>query len=57
MAAFTPLWGLNQLVHYPLAGGPMDWVWVVNATGSLVVFAACAVWRFRRDTARGRRTP
>jgi len=52
MAAFTSLYGLSQLVHYPLTGGPMDWVWVVNVAVWLVIFVAGAVWRFRRDTAR-----
>ena len=52
MATFTPLYGLNQLVHYPLAGGSMDWTWVLNVAVWLVVFVAGAVWRFRRDTAR-----
>ena len=52
MATFTPLYGLNQLVHYPLAGGAMDWGWVLNVAVWLVLFVAGAVWRFRRDTAR-----
>lgn len=52
MAPFTPLYGLNQLVHYPLVGGTLDWTWVVNLVAWLVIFVAGAVWRFRRDTAR-----
>jgi ABC-2 type transport system permease protein len=52
MATFTPLYGLSQLVHYPLAGGSMDWAWVLNVAVWLVIFVAGAVWRFRRDTAR-----
>ncbi len=51
-AAFTPLYGLNQLVHYPLVGGPLQWSWVVNLVVWLVIFVAGAVWRFRRDTER-----
>ncbi len=52
MAAFTPLYGLNQLVHYPLVGGALEWSWVLNLIAWLVIFVAGAVWRFRRDTAR-----
>jgi ABC-2 type transport system permease protein len=52
MATFTPLYGLNQLVHYPLVGGAMDWSWVLNLAAWLVIFVAGAIWRFRRDTAR-----
>ena len=52
VATFTPLYGLNQLVHYPLVGGSMDWSWLLNVVGWLVIFVAGAVWRLRRDTAR-----
>ncbi|MHB8274993.1 MAG: ABC transporter permease [Dermatophilaceae bacterium] len=52
MATFTPLYGLNQLVHYPLAGGSFGWNWVLNVVAWMVIFVAGAVWRFRRDTAR-----
>ncbi|MHB8457317.1 MAG: ABC transporter permease, partial [Acidimicrobiales bacterium] len=51
-AKFTPLFGLNQLVHYPLVGGAFQWTWVANLVGWFVVFVAGAVWRFRHDTAR-----
>ncbi|MCL4422305.1 MAG: ABC transporter permease [Actinobacteria bacterium] len=51
-AEFTPLYGLNQLVHYPLVGGSFAWTWAVNLVVWLVIFVAGAVWRFRRDTAR-----
>ncbi|QUQ64809.1 ABC transporter permease [Kutzneria sp. CA-103260] len=51
-AAFTPMWGLNGLVHYPLTGGSFDWFWVLNLAAWLVVFTAGAAWRFSRDTAR-----
>ena len=52
MATFTPLYGLNQLVHCPLAGGSIDWCWVLNIAVWLMVFVTGAVRRFRRDTAR-----
>ncbi len=51
-AEFTPLYGLNQLVHYPLVGGALHWTWVANLMVWLAVFVAGAIWRFRRDTAR-----
>ncbi|MGI8762228.1 MAG: ABC transporter permease [Jatrophihabitantaceae bacterium] len=52
MAKFTPLYGLNQLVHYPLVGGSMAWSWPVNLVVWLIIFVAGAGWLFRRDTAR-----
>jgi len=52
LATYTPLYGLNQLVHYPLARGAFDWTWVANLVVWLVLFTAGAVWRFRKDTAR-----
>ncbi|MHB1710422.1 MAG: ABC transporter permease [Acidimicrobiales bacterium] len=51
-AQFTPLYGLNQLVHFPLVGGPFSWSWAANLVVWLVIFVAGAVWRFRRDTER-----
>ena len=51
LAKFTPLYGLNQLVHAPQRGG-VHMVWVANAVAWLVIFSAGAVWRFRTDTAR-----
>lgn len=51
-AEFTPLFGLNQLVHYPLVGGPLRWSWVANLLVWFAVFVGGAVWRFRRDTQR-----
>lgn len=52
MAGFTPLWGLNQLVHFALAEGTFHWTWVANLLVWLVVFSFGAAWRFSRDTAR-----
>ena len=52
IAKFTPLYGLNQLVHAPLIGGSVDIVWAVNAVCWLIIFASGAIWRFRKDTAR-----
>jgi ABC-2 type transport system permease protein len=44
--------GLNQLVHYPLVGGELEWQWVLNLVVWLSVFAFGAVRLFRSDTAR-----
>ena len=52
IAQFTPLYGLNQLVHTPQLGGNVHVAWVANAVIWLVLFASGAVWRFRKDTAR-----
>ena len=52
LAKFTPLYGLNELVHYPLVGGQFDWAWVLNLAVWLGAFVFGAVWQFRRDTAR-----
>jgi ABC-2 type transport system permease protein len=52
IAQFTPLYGLNQLVHTPQLGGNVHVAWVANAVIWLVIFAGGAVWRFRKDTAR-----
>lgn len=51
-AEFTPLYGLNELVHYPLLGGAFHWAWAANLMVWLAIFVAGAIWRFRRDTAR-----
>jgi len=52
VAKWTPLYGLNQLVHTPLLGTGVDWTWVVNVVAWLIIFAGGAVWRMRKDTAR-----
>lgn len=52
VAAYTPLYGLNQLVHAPLAGSSVPWTWPVNVIAWLIIFAGGAIWRFRKDTQR-----
>jgi ABC-2 type transport system permease protein len=52
LAKWTPLYGLNQLVHTPLLGNGVDWTWVVNVLTWLAIFAGGAIWRMRKDTAR-----
>jgi ABC-2 type transport system permease protein len=52
IAKFTPLYGLNELVHAPLLNQGVHVLWIVNAVAWLIIFGAGAVWRMRRDTAR-----
>ena len=52
IAKFTPLYGLNELVHAPLTGNSIELSWVVNVLVWLAIFAGGAMWRFRKDTAR-----
>jgi ABC-2 type transport system permease protein len=52
IAEFTPLWGLNGLVHAALQDGTFNWRWPVNLVVWLVVFVGGAAWRFSRDTTR-----
>jgi ABC-2 type transport system permease protein len=49
---WSPLYGLNELVHTPLLGNGVDWTWVVNVLAWLIIFSGGAMWRFRKDTAR-----
>jgi len=51
-ASFTPLYGLNKLVHAPLIAQPVHLTWIVNTVAWLAIFTAGATWRFRKDTAR-----
>ena len=51
VAQFTPVYGLNELVHAPLGGG-VGWGAVANVVVWAGLFVAGAAWRFRRDTAR-----
>lgn len=52
VAKFTPLYGLNQLVHAPLVQSGAPWMWILNAVAWLLIFAGGASWRMRGDTAR-----
>ncbi len=52
VAQFTPMYGLNQIVHAPLTGGAVHLVWFVNLVVWLAIFVVGAAWRFRKDTAR-----
>ena len=52
IAEFTPIYGLNQLVHAPLVHSGLTWAAVINLLTWAAVFVAGAAWRFRGDTAR-----
>ncbi|HEY1920100.1 MAG TPA: ABC transporter permease [Streptosporangiaceae bacterium] len=52
IAEYTPLYGLNQLVHAPMLNTGVEPGWVANAVIWLIIFAGGAMLRFRRDTAR-----
>jgi ABC-2 type transport system permease protein len=52
IAEFTPLYGLNYLVHAPFLGGSVHVAWVANAVIWLAIFAGGAAWRMHKDTAR-----
>ncbi len=52
LATYTPLYGLNQVVHFPLVQGTFDWTWAANLVAWLTLFTGGAIWRFRKDTAR-----
>lgn len=52
IAQFTPLYGLNALVHAPLVGNGVPLSSAVNVVVWLTIFATGATWRFRSDTAR-----
>jgi ABC-2 type transport system permease protein len=52
IAEFTPMYGLNELVHAPLTGDALHVVWIVNLLAWLAIFGLGAAWRFRKDTAR-----
>jgi ABC-2 type transport system permease protein len=52
IARITPMYGLNELVHAPLTGDPLQLGWLVKLLAWLAIFGIGAAWRFRRDTAR-----
>jgi ABC-2 type transport system permease protein len=52
IAKFTPVYGVGELARYPLVHQGSLAVAVLNVCCWTAVFAAGAVWRFRRDTAK-----
>jgi ABC-2 type transport system permease protein len=51
-AKFTPVYGVGAIARYPLTHEGNLWLAAVNVVTWTAVFAAGAMWRFRRDTAR-----
>ncbi|GAB1691793.1 ABC transporter permease [Krasilnikovia sp. M28-CT-15] len=52
IAKFTPAYGVGAIARYPLVHEGNLAVAIVNVAAWTAVFAAGAMWRFRRDTAR-----
>ena len=52
IAKFTPAYGVGELARIPLTGDAVPISGIANVVIWTVLFAAGAVWRFRRDTAR-----
>jgi ABC-2 type transport system permease protein len=52
IAAFTPVYGVGEIARYPLTHDGNLWTAALNVVVWTALFAAGAVWRFRRDTAR-----
>jgi ABC-2 type transport system permease protein len=51
-AKFTPVYGVGELARYPLTHDGNLWQAGLNVVIWTGLFAAGAIWRFRRDTAR-----
>jgi ABC-2 type transport system permease protein len=52
IAKFTPVYGVGEIARYPLTHDGNLWVATANVVAWTAIFAAGAMWRFRRDTAR-----
>ena len=52
IARFTPVYGVGEIARYPLVPDGNLWVAALNVIVWTALFAAGAMWRFRRDTAR-----
>jgi ABC-2 type transport system permease protein len=52
LASYTPAYGVGVLARAALLGDSVDLAAIVNVVVWTGLFAAGAVWRFRRDTAR-----
>ncbi|MGK5681537.1 ABC transporter permease [Actinoplanes sp. URMC 104] len=52
IAKFTPVYGVGAISRYPLTHDGTLWLAVLNVVAWTALFAAGAMWRFRRDTAR-----
>ncbi len=52
IAYYTPLYGLDEIVHYPLLQSNFDVVWLLNAAVWFAIFFTGAVIKFKQDTKR-----
>jgi ABC-2 type transport system permease protein len=52
VARFTPVYGVGEIARYPLTHDGTLWVAALNVVAWTAIFAAGAIWRFGRDTAR-----
>lgn len=52
IARFTPVYGVGEIARYPLTHDGNLWLATLNVVVWTALFAAGAMWRFRRDTAR-----
>jgi ABC-2 type transport system permease protein len=52
IAKFTPVYGVGELARYPLVHDGNLWLAALNVVVWTGLFAAGAMWRVRRDTAR-----
>jgi ABC-2 type transport system permease protein len=52
IAKFTPVYGVGEIARYPLTHDGNLWLAALNVVVWTAIFAAGAMWRFRRDTAR-----
>jgi ABC-2 type transport system permease protein len=52
IAKFTPVYGVGEIARYPLVHDGNLWLAALNVVVWTALFAAGAMWRFRRDTAR-----
>jgi len=52
IAKFTPVYGVGEVARYPLTHDGNLWLAALNVVVWTALFAAGAMWRFRRDTAR-----
>jgi len=52
IATFTPVYGVGEIARHPLTHDGNLWLAALNVAAWTAIFAAGAIWRFRRDTAR-----
>lgn len=52
ISAVTPIYGLANFARWPLVGGSLHVVWLLNLVAWLGLFVVGAAWRMSKDTAR-----